>query len=133
MLPIRRVLRGAVVLFALILSLQFAGFSMTTIWASVASVLALIAVGFIAVWSVLSNMACNFLLMLFKPFRIGDQVEIVDNAAGPNVGGRVTDVTLMYVVLREPDRRGAGVRAGAQQPVFPENRPAAGGPAVGAD
>jgi small-conductance mechanosensitive channel len=41
------------------------------------------------------------MLLVFKPFRIGDQIELVDSAAGPNVQGRVTDLTLMYVVLRE--------------------------------
>ena len=101
MLPIRRTLRGVVLLLAGIVALQFAGFSVATVWTTLASVAALVAVGFVAVWSVLSNIACSFLLMLFKPFRIGDIVEIMDNASGPHVGGRVTDVTLMYVVVRE--------------------------------
>ncbi len=101
MLPIRRTLRALIILLAIIVGLQFAGFSMATIWAALGTGLALLGVAFIAVWSVLSNIACSLMLMIFKPFRIGDEVEIVDNAAGPNVGGRVIDVTLMYVVLRE--------------------------------
>lgn len=106
-LPIRRTLRGLVLLVALLIALQFMGVPMTTIWATASGILALIAVGFIAVWSVLCNVACSLLLVIFKPFRIGDYVEMVDNAAGPNVGGRVTDVTPMYVVLREEAEDGA--------------------------
>ena len=106
MLPIRRTLRGLVLLFALILALQFSGYSMTTIWTTMAGLLALIGAGFIAVWSVLSNILCSVMLLVFKPFRIGDMVELVENAAGPNVGGRVTDVTAMYVVLREETDEG---------------------------
>lgn len=106
MLPIRRLLRGLVLLAGLLLALQFMGLSMAHIWTTLAGVLALIGVGFIAVWSVLSNIACSFMLMMFKPFRIGDHVELVENAAGPNTGGRVSDVTLMYVVLREETEEG---------------------------
>ena len=107
-LPIRRFLRGVILVLALLVALQLIGVPMTTVWTAVSGLLALIAVGFIAVWSVLSNAMCSFLLMIFKPFRIGDMVEIIDSAAGPNVGGRVTDVTLMFVVLREESGQGDG-------------------------
>ena len=107
-LPIRRFLRVTILILALLIALQLIGVPMTTVWTTISGILALIAVGFIAVWSVLSNAMCSFLLMIFKPFRIGDIVEIVDSAAGPNVGGRVTDVTLMFVVLREGDGEGDG-------------------------
>ena len=106
MLPIRRGLRALIVVLALILALQFAGFSMLTILTGLGALLALIGVAFIAVWSILSNVACSLFLMIFKPFRIGDYVELVESAAGPNVGGRVTDVTMMYVVLREETDEG---------------------------
>ncbi len=107
-LPIRRFLRVTILILALLIALQLVGVPMTTVWTAVSGLLALIAIGFIAVWSVLSNAMCSFLLMIFKPFRIGDMVEIIDTAAGPNVGGRVTDVTLMFVVLREEAGEGDG-------------------------
>ena len=116
-LPIRRVVRWGVGLVAVLAALQLMGVPMSTVWAAISAVLALIAVGFVAVWSVLSNVACSFLLMVFKPFRIGDTVEVVESAAGPNVGGRVVDVTLMYVVLREE----AGVDGHAALVQVPNN------------
>lgn len=106
-LPIRRTLRWTILLLAFILALQLAGFSMSTIWAAIGGILALLGVAFIAVWSVLSNIACSLMLMIFKPFRIGDVVEIVDDPGGSNVGGRVIDVTLMYVILREDGDEGS--------------------------
>ena len=106
MLPVRRLFRGLVLVLTLLIGLQLAGVPMTTVWGAVSGIVALIAIGFVAVWSVLSNAACSLLLLVFKPFRIGDHVELVENAAGPNTGGRVTDVTLMYVVLREEAAEG---------------------------
>ncbi len=101
LLPVRRLLRLLVIGTAVLLTLQLFGVPMSAIWAGISAVVALIAIGFVAVWSVLSNIACSILLLLVKPFRIGDYVELVETAAGPNVNGRVTDLTLMYVVLRE--------------------------------
>ena len=105
-LPVRRLFRLVVVVAAALLGLQLMGVAVGAVWAAVSGVLALVAIGFVAVWSVLSNAACSFLLLAFKPFRIGDTVEVVDTAAGPNVTGRVTDVTLMYTVLREEGEDG---------------------------
>jgi small-conductance mechanosensitive channel len=101
MRPIVRFVRIAILALATLATLQILGVPMSTVWAGLTTILALIAIGFIAVWSVLSNVACSLLLLIFKPFRIGDTIEVVDSAAGPNIVGRVIDVTLMYVVLRE--------------------------------
>lgn len=110
MLPVRRAVRWTILILAFVLALQLAGFSVTTLWATLSAVLALIAVGFIAVWSVLSNVACSLMLMIFKPFRIGDHIEICEKPEGPNIGGRVADVTLMYVVLQESGAGAATVQ-----------------------
>lgn len=105
--PLRRFIRWAVLIIAGLLLLQWFGVDISTIWASLSAVLALIAVGFIAVWSVLSNVACSVMLLIFKPFRIGDFIELYENPGGENVCGRVKDVTMMYVVLREEGSNGA--------------------------
>ncbi|MEM8873712.1 MAG: mechanosensitive ion channel family protein [Planctomycetota bacterium] len=113
-LPIRRFVRYVVYLIALLLVLQWFGVPMHSIWAALSAVAALVAIGFVAVWSVLSNISCSVMLMIFKPFRIGDRIELVENAAGPNVVGQVVDLTMMYVVIREetddPARDGSTIQ-----------------------
>ncbi|MEM7809799.1 MAG: mechanosensitive ion channel domain-containing protein [Planctomycetota bacterium] len=100
-LPIRKLVRGLILLLVALVTLQLLGVPMTAVWATVSAVVGLVAIGFVAVWSVLSNIACSIMLILFKPFRIGDHIELVDSAGGPNVTGRVSDLTLMYVILHE--------------------------------
>ena len=100
-LPIRKLVRGLILLLAALVTLQLLGVPMTAVWATVSAVVGLVAIGFVAVWSVLSNIACSIMLIVFKPFRIGDHIELVDSAGGPNVTGRVSDLTLMYVILHE--------------------------------
>lgn len=63
------------------------------------SVMGLVAIGFVAVWSLLSNISCTFLLILLKPFQVDDTVEFV----GEEVKGRVVDLNLIFTTLKTED------------------------------
>ena len=64
-------------------------------------IIALVAVAFVAFWSVLSSVTCTFLLILFRPFAMGDHVEI----KGDGVAGEVCDLNLLFTTLRAEDGR----------------------------
>jgi len=61
--------------------------------------LALVAIGFVAVWSVLSNALCSLLLVLFRPFDLDDFVEF----PGEEIQGRVKDLNILYTILETAD------------------------------
>lgn len=94
--PLRLTLRYAVLIVAAALVLNVWGIPTDTLLAVVGTVLGLVAIGFVAVWSVLSNLLCTFVLILFKPFRVGDELEI----PGDSVTGKVVDLTLIFTTLR---------------------------------
>lgn len=75
------------------------GFNLGGMWTMITGVGAMIAVGFIAVWSVLSNWLCTFVILLTRPFSIGDEVEFV----GEQVKGRVVDLNFIYTSLVSAD------------------------------
>src|SRR4051812_36942040 len=47
------------------------GFNVNGAWAALSAVLATLAIGFVAVWSIMSNPLCTVILIAFKPFTIG--------------------------------------------------------------
>ncbi len=94
--PVRVILRYAILLIAAALILSLWGFQIGTILALLGSVLGLVAIGFVAVWSVLSNFLCTFVLVIFKPFSVGDELELPTD----NVKGRVTDLSLIFTTLQ---------------------------------
>jgi small-conductance mechanosensitive channel len=51
-------------------------------------------------WSVLSNATAAMLLLIFRPFRVGDHVEVLEFSNGYPIGGEVLDMNLMYTTLR---------------------------------
>jgi small-conductance mechanosensitive channel len=96
--PLRLAIRYTVLLVAASLILKRFGYNVDTLLAVIGTVLGLVAIGFVAVWSVLSNFLCTFVLILFKPFSIGDELEI----PGDSVAGKVVDLTLIFTTLRNP-------------------------------
>jgi small-conductance mechanosensitive channel len=74
-------------------------YDLSGVWGAVSTILAMVGVGFVAMWSVLSNTMCTFVLILSRPFRIGDHVELVGDAAS----GTVVDLTFIYTTLRAED------------------------------
>ncbi|OHE87725.1 MAG: hypothetical protein A3G75_10925 [Verrucomicrobia bacterium RIFCSPLOWO2_12_FULL_64_8] len=93
--PVRLTLRFSILAVALVLILGLWGFELGTILALLGTVLGLVAIGFVAVWSVLSNFLCTFVLIVFKPFSVGDELEL----PGENVKGRVVDLSLIFTTL----------------------------------
>lgn len=95
--PIRTLLKWLCIVLLASLLLKRFGFDLLT---PLSTVLALVAVGFVAVWSVISNFLCTFLLIIFRPFRVGEFIELL---GGDGARGRVTELTNTHTVLEDDD------------------------------
>ncbi|MGR8919236.1 MAG: mechanosensitive ion channel domain-containing protein [Gammaproteobacteria bacterium] len=97
--------RWIVIVLAAVLVAQAAGISMHAVWTAVSAVAVMVAIGFVAMWSVVSNLLCAVLLVIFAPFRIGDEIEILDVAnVDPEkhgLKGRVIAINMLYTVLAQ--------------------------------
>ncbi|MFT3754862.1 MAG: mechanosensitive ion channel family protein [Pseudoxanthomonas sp.] len=92
---------------ALLLALERFGVSGSVLWTAFTGFAAVAAVAFFAAWSVLTNIFCAFLIMITRPFRLHDHVELLENGEKPGLRGEVVDVNLVYVTLRETHPHGA--------------------------
>ncbi len=61
--------------------------------------LALVAIGVVAVWSMLSHITATLLLVVLKPFQVGHWIGF----PGEEVAGRVIDFNLFYTHLENED------------------------------
>lgn len=91
--PVRFIIRWAVILVVvgLLLNKLFA----VDLMSMIVGGLALVAIGVVAVWSILSHTTATMLLVLLRPFRIFDWI----NFPGEEVGGKVVDVNLFFTLL----------------------------------
>lgn len=91
--------RWAIALLALVVVLEALGVFRGA-WALISTALAALAIGFVAAWSVLSNATAAMLVLIFRPFRVGDHVEVLEFTNDHVTGGEVLDMNLMYTTLR---------------------------------
>ncbi|MBD8492313.1 mechanosensitive ion channel family protein [Pseudomonas syringae] len=111
LMPVRGGLRWFIMGSACVIVLGRLGVSATVLWTALSGFVAVAAVAFFAMWSVLSNLLCAVLIYTIGPFRIGDIVELVDTLDKPGVKGRVTAINLMFTTLIElPEQGGALVQ-----------------------
>lgn len=108
LLPLRGALRWLIMGSALMLALEHLGVSAGVLWAAFSGFVAVAAVAFFAVWSVLSNLFCAVLIFTVAPFRLGDRVEVIEAADKPGAKGRVIAINLLYTTLEEDAEAGSG-------------------------
>lgn len=95
--PVSLIFRVVVLLGAAMMIATVFDYNANSILGGLMAVAGLVAIGFVAVWSVLSNTLCTFVLIIFKPFSVGDELQLPTE----NVTGKVVDVSLMFTTLRE--------------------------------
>jgi small-conductance mechanosensitive channel len=105
---LRSIVRVIAFFATVLLAIQQSG-AFEHAWAVLSALVTTVAIGFFAIWSVLSNLVCALLILVFKPFRVGDWIEIVEGNV-PHPCGVVTDMTLMFVTLEEKAEDGSIVR-----------------------
>lgn len=105
------VLRGSsrivVTIVTGIIALRLFGINSETVFATFSALILVIAVGFFAVWSVLSNLLCAVLLLLYGPFRIGDEIELLEPGKEFWIRGKVIDINMFFVTLVEAHKDGS--------------------------
>lgn len=100
-LPVRHVLGWVTRLFAFILILSVFGFQIGGIWAVLSTVLGLVAIGFVAVWSLISHTSATMLILFLQPFQMGDDLEF----PGEPVRGRAVDLNFFFTTLIDHEGR----------------------------
>lgn len=94
------VIRWMIIGISAIGALLAMGIDLHGLWSMLGAVLSLVAIGFVAMWSILSHMLASLLIVAFRPFEIDDQIEIVGDDP---ILGKVIDLSLVYTTLRTSD------------------------------
>lgn len=98
---VRRVTTFLITAAAVLMILEGLGVSATVLWTAFTGFAAVAAVAFFAAWSVLSNIFCTFLIVMTRPFRLHDTVELLESGDKPGLKGQVIDVNVIYTTLKE--------------------------------
>jgi small-conductance mechanosensitive channel len=97
LLTVNRLITGILWLITAMLILSLWGVSVSGLWTLLVSAAAVIGVGFLAVWTIISNVTASIFITLWRPFQLGHIVELLPE----NLKGRVIDRNMMFTIARE--------------------------------
>jgi small-conductance mechanosensitive channel len=75
------------------------GVHISGIYIFATSFFTMVAIGFFATWSVLSNVTASILIFFLFPYKIDDRVKVV----GDDISGTITDITLFHMIVRSDE------------------------------
>ncbi|PLX50831.1 MAG: mechanosensitive ion channel family protein [Desulfobulbaceae bacterium] len=97
----KNIMRWLLIITVVAATFQQLGVKVTNIVTTLLTVAGMIAIGFIAVWSVLSNILCSMMLVMFRNFDMGDEVELIEPVGGTGLKGTVVGFNIMFTTLAE--------------------------------
>ncbi|MEQ6166195.1 mechanosensitive ion channel family protein [Ekhidna sp. MALMAid0563] len=95
----KRIIMGSLYTFVILLLVIIWGGDLNNLWVSIGSILGVIAIGFFAIWSILSNIVAGIIIYTINPFKITDTLVLVEK----EVTGKVIDIGLIYTKLQDKD------------------------------
>jgi len=98
---VRRLSSGLIWFAAILAVLAVFGVDGKVLWAALTGFATVAAVAFFAAWSVLSNIFCGVLIWVVRPFRPGDEIELLEGGDKPGLKGQVVNMSLIYITLKE--------------------------------
>ncbi|MEX2353275.1 MAG: mechanosensitive ion channel domain-containing protein [Gammaproteobacteria bacterium] len=99
----REIGKWILVTFTVLLLFHQFGIDASRILTALSTILVLLAIAFVAMWSVLSNILCALLLLFFSPFRFGDEIEIKEPDKERGIRGKVVGLSLFYTTLEHDE------------------------------
>lgn len=69
----------------------------------ISSILAVLGVGFVAQWSILSNLTASVILFFSHPLRLGDRIRVLDKDF--DWTGEIEDISAFYLFMKTDDGR----------------------------
>lgn len=75
------------------------GVKMTSLWATLSALFAMIAIGLFAGWSLISSLLAAIVIMIWRPFRAGQDIELVADG----ISGRVIELNMMFSSIADAD------------------------------
>ncbi|AEK58378.1 MULTISPECIES: mechanosensitive ion channel domain-containing protein [Acidithiobacillus] len=98
---LRRVTGWFLWLLVAVVLLRLWGLDVSAIWTTFVSMLAVIGVGLLAVWTMVSNVTARFFIWFWRPLQMGQRIEIFPEG----LSGEVIEENLMFTELRQEDGR----------------------------
>ncbi len=91
--------RWVIVIGAILIIASIVGIELTALWAGVAALVTMAAIGFFAGWSLISSILAAIIIMIWQPYKVGNKIEILPDG----IQGKVIFINMMFSILEDDD------------------------------
>ncbi|MFK7953065.1 MAG: mechanosensitive ion channel family protein [Ekhidna sp.] len=95
----KRILTFTLYVITIALIVIIWGGDFNNLWITIGSILGVIAIGFFAIWSILSNIVAGIIIYSINPFKISDMITLVEK----EISGKVIDIGLIFTLLEDEE------------------------------
>jgi small-conductance mechanosensitive channel len=94
---VKRSLNTVAWFFAILIIAIVWGINIQNLWVAITGIIAITAIGFFAVWSILSNVIAGMILFFSKNFNLGEEIEILPE----KIKGQVISIHSMFTIIED--------------------------------
>lgn len=87
-------------ILTVLIAVTMLGVELGSFWLTVSGLLAMVAVGFFASWSLISSMLATILILIWQPYKVGTKIEILPEG----IKGKVININMMLSILEDDDK-----------------------------
>ncbi|MDX1342427.1 MAG: mechanosensitive ion channel family protein [Reinekea sp.] len=96
---VKKAIDSVIVTLCVLIIFSVSGLGINDLGVFLGSVIAVLGVALFAQWSILSNATASVIVFFFFPYRVGDEVKILD---GDNsIAGTIKEIALFHVILSD--------------------------------
>ena len=92
----RLILRWVIVVTVILVVLSVFGIAIANLWITMSAIIFAALVAFFAGWSLLANVLATLLILIWRPFLVGDRISLLPE----DISGEVRDTNLFYTRLK---------------------------------
>ena len=92
---IKIIIRWIIVIAGILIAGSIFGIGIGRLWIVISSIAAMIIIGFVALWSILGNILAALVLMIWRPFQIGDKITLLPE----EITGTVKETNLFFTKI----------------------------------
>ncbi|MFP4005964.1 MAG: mechanosensitive ion channel domain-containing protein [Candidatus Hadarchaeia archaeon] len=96
---VKLVTRWIIVIVDILILAALFGLAIGRLWMVISAIAAMVIIGFIAVWSILGNILAALVIMIWRPFQIGEDIEILPD----KIAGRAKETNLFFTKIKSEE------------------------------
>ncbi len=94
---LKLIIRWIIIIVTTLVVATIFGIELTVLWTTISVLLGMIVFGLFAGWSIISSFLATIIIMVWRPYKVGDNIELLPDG----IKGKVVEMSMMFSELKD--------------------------------